>query len=324
MRESQSVWRREPQVSRTWKGDVSLRIDCLVAVDPVERMHASLAGLTVGDAFGQRFFFPAIVEECLAGHKLPKGPWQWTDDTNMALSIVEVLTESGSVDQDALARSFGDHFDGSRGYGQAMHGLLAKYALGIDWRGEAPRLFGGSGSYGNGAAMRVAPLGAYFADDLGRVVVEATKSAEITHAHPEGIAGAVAVSVASALAASGETEAASFVERVIECTPESDVRDRLERIRRLTPTSGFSYVVTLLGNGSRITAQDTAAFTVWAAAQHLDDFEAALWLTVSAHGDVDTTCAIVGGIVGARVGRSGIPDEWLNRREPLPAWAPTQ
>lgn len=290
----------------------------------MERLHASLAGLSVGDAFGQRFFFPAVIEECLAGHKLPRAPWPWTDDTNMALSIVDVLTASGSVDQDALARSFGDHFDGARGYGQAMHGLLAKYALGTDWRSEAPRLFGGSGSYGNGAAMRVAPLGAYFADDFDRVVAEATKSAEVTHAHPEAIAGAIAVAVAAAVAATNDTDGAAFVESVIECTPQSEVRDRLERIRRLTPTSGFSYVVTLLGNGSRITAQDTVAFTVWAASQHLDEYEAALWLTASAHGDVDTTCAIVGGIVASRVGNSGIPQEWLNRREPLPPWTPTQ
>ena len=43
-----------------------------------------------------------------------------------------------------------------------------------------------------------------------------------------------------------------------------------------------------------------------------------------AGGDVDTTCAIVGGIVGARVGIEGIPSDWLARREPLPRWAPVR
>ena len=110
---------------------------------------------------------------------------------------------------------------------------------------------------------------------------------------------------------------------MIDHTPESEVRDRLQRIDRIGPTSRFSYVVTLLGNGSRITAQDTVAFTVWAATRHLDDFEAALWLTAKARGDVDTTCAIVGGIVGARVGIEAISTEWRNRRERLPDWLPT-
>ncbi len=48
--------------------------------------------------------------------------------------------------------------------------------------------------------MRVAPLGAYFADDLPCLVTEARASAEITHAHPEGQAGAIAVAVAAAWA----------------------------------------------------------------------------------------------------------------------------
>ena len=284
-------------------------------------MHASLVGLSVGDAFGQRFAFQSVAEDYLADQVPPPAPWYWTDDTNMALSIVDELARSDSIDQDALAQSFGVHFDGSRGYGQAMHGLLAKYALGISWKQESARLFGGSGSYGNGAAMRVAPLGAYFADDPDRVVAEAIKSAEVTHAHPEGIAGAVAVAVAAATATAGEAEPEAFVEAVIERTPDGDTRDRLERIRRIGPRSSFSYIVTLLGNGSRISAQDTVAFTVWVVSRHLDDYESALWTTARAHGDVDTTCAIVGGILGGRVGLAGIPAEWLARREPLPHWA---
>lgn len=52
------------------------------------------------------------------------------------------------------------------------------------------RLFYGQGSYGNGAAMRVAPLGAYFADDLALATQQARLSAEVTHAHAEGLIGA--------------------------------------------------------------------------------------------------------------------------------------
>lgn len=291
----------------------------------VQRMLASLIGLSVGDGFGQRFFSPAIVAEHLGDQSLPPGPWHWTDDTLMALSIVDVLLAHGTVDQDALALSFGERFDGTRGYGQAMYGLLPKYAMGADWRLEAPRLFDGQGSFGNGAAMRVAPLGAYLADDLNRVVVEATKSADVTHSHPEATAGAIAVAVAAALAALDDiTEPQAFTEAVIEHTPESEVRDRLERIRRLRPDSRFSYVVTMLGNGSRMTAQDTVAFCAWCASRHLDDYPAALWHTVRAHGDVDTTCAIVGGVVAARTGEKGIPDQWLQSREPLPQSAPNR
>jgi ADP-ribosylglycohydrolase len=288
------------------------------------RMFASLAGLSVGDAFGECFFRPATVAHCLSDRVPPPPPWYWTDDTNMALSIAGVLAELGTIEQDTLARSFGEHFDGARGYGRAMHSLLPRYARGADWRREAPALFAGMGSYGNGAAMRVAPLGAYFAEDLDRVVEEAGKAAEVTHAHPEGIAGAIGVAVAAALAADRDLQPASFVEGVIERTPDSEVRTRLQLIEQIRPDSALRDVVALLGNGSRITAQDTVAFAVWSAAQHLGDFAESLWLTVGAGGDVDTTCAIVGGIVGARVGIEGIPPDWLARREPLPRWAPMQ
>ncbi len=293
----------------------------------LDHMFASLSGLSVGDGFGEQFFSAAIVAKHLIERSLPSAPWSWTDDTNMALSIVDVLNAGGTVDQDALASSFGDHFDPTRGYGPAMHGLLPPYAMGADWRREASGLFGGTGSYGNGAAMRVAPLGAYFSDYLDRVVIEAAKSAEVTHGHPEGIAGAIAVAVAAATAANADTptpDPNALRETVIAHTPKSEVRDRLERIHRLPPSPRLSEVVSLLGNGSRLTAQDTVAFCVWAAAQHLTDYPAALWVTATAGGDVDTTCAIVGGIVAAHTGTVGIPTEWLQSREALPDWAPTR
>ena len=53
---------------------------------------------------------------------------------------------------------------------------------------------------GNGSAMRVAPVGAWFADDLNQVVKEAEASAVVTHQHPEGIAGAIATAIAAAMA----------------------------------------------------------------------------------------------------------------------------
>ncbi len=61
----------------------------------------SLEGLSVGDAFGEMFFFRSP-----AGQDLPEGPWRWTDDTHMALSIVEILKNCGRIDQDALAAAF--------------------------------------------------------------------------------------------------------------------------------------------------------------------------------------------------------------------------
>ena len=73
------------------------------------------------------------------------------------------------------------------------------------------------------------------------------------------------------------------------------------------------------GNGSRVLALDTVPFALWVAATHLADYPAAITACVEAGGDVDTTAAIVGGIVAAyATGPDGVPAVWRQRREPLP------
>jgi ADP-ribosylglycohydrolase len=75
-----------------------------------------------------------------------------------------------------------------------------------------------------------------------------------------------------------------------------------------------------LGNGREVAAHNTVPFTIWAAARHLPDFEQAIWSTASVGGDVDTTCAIVGGIIAAGAGAGRLPAAWLRAAEPLPQW----
>lgn len=82
-------------------------------------------------------------------------------------------------------------------------------------------------------------------------------------------------------------------------------------------TESVSTAVNILGNGSHVSSQDTVPFCLWCSARHIDNYEEALWNTVSGLGDRDTTCAIVGGIVSLSAGSQGIPDEWLELRELL-------
>jgi ADP-ribosylglycohydrolase len=197
---------------------------------------------------------------------------------------------------------------------------------GENWRTVAPEMFKG-GSFGNGGAMRVAPLGAYFAGDDPAIVAEQARlSSEITHAHPEGVSGAIAVAVAAAKAweyrRSGERPSrATYIEAIIPSVPESEVRTRLIKARDLPSTASVEDAVEAVGNGTRVTAQDSVPFVLWSAGEQLDDYEAAIWQTASGGGDVDTTCAMVGGIVAIYTGIESIPAHWLQAREPLPDWA---
>ena len=308
----------------------------------LQRALDSLEGTSVGDAFGEGFFMSLE----LAQRMLPSGlledipfefegtralqllidtrrtqfietPWHWTDDTAMALEIVANLREFDEINPDALARGFARRYaaDPNRGYGGAMFQLLPAIGAG-DWRVESPKLFEGTGSFGNGAAMRAAPIGAYFADDPERVAQEARRSARVTHAHPEGVAGAVAVAMAACFMARAGSDEIDLISEVLPYLPDSEVRLRLTQAQQMEDLTS-EQVAEILGSGQAVTAMDTVPFCLWCAHHEGLYFEEALWHTVAGLGDRDTTCAIVGGIVGARVGVAGIPREWREKRESL-------
>lgn len=295
--------------------------------DHAERMaraHRSLDGLSVGDAFGEHFFRVPNVELLIAERALPFPRWRYTDDTEMALAIVDVLDRHGAIDADDLAACFARRYQAnpSRGYGSTAHQILQAIGAGDSWQAAAGRAFDGYGSMGNGAAMRVAPLGAYFADDLAMVVQQATASAVVTHAHAEGVAGAVAIALAAAKAwrigmGMDAADGASLIEAALRALPVGETQRGVQHALQLPLEGSPITAARLLGSGLRVTAPDTVPFTLWCAARHLVDFEDAMWTTVSGLGDRDTTCAIVGGLVALSAGTDSVPAEWLRSREPL-------
>jgi ADP-ribosylglycohydrolase len=288
----------------------------------LERALLALEGLSVGDAFGQRFFYAPSVESLIEERAWPQRPWPYTDDTEMALAIVGVLRRSGRVDQDELARVFARRYQANpgRGYGGTAHGILQAIGAGMDWRVAAGAVFDGQGSMGNGSAMRVAPVGAYFADDLDAVVEQARASAAVTHAHPDGQAGAVAIAVAAACAWQLRSDHSpdrgrQLLQTALERTPDGPTRRGIAHAAQLPLELSPRTAASLLGDGSRVICWDTVPFTLWCAARHLGNYEEALWATVAGLGDRDTTCAIVGGVVALSAG--AVPGDWRAAREPL-------
>ncbi|MCF2529980.1 ADP-ribosylglycohydrolase family protein [Yinghuangia soli] len=284
----------------------------------------ALAGLSTGDAFGNQAFPERVV---VRGPGRPAGEWAWTDDTQMACSVLDVLLRHGTVDQADLAQRFAERAETERDYGQGALRFIARVKEGGYWREVCRELFHGVGSWGNGGAMRVAPLGAYFADDLSRAAAESAASSEVTHAHPEGVAGGIAIGVAAAYAASQRgrdkpMEADELISVAVAFTPKGDTRTGMEKSLQLLDRPAAE-VAAKLGNGARISAPDTVPFALWAAATRFDDFEAAVRTCAEAGGDMDTTAAMAGGIIAAFHGTAAIPAAWAAQREPLPAWMPS-
>jgi len=320
---SETAWRRCAHEllgnhANTWHTDLPYN-----QAERVARMRLSLDGLGLGDALGEMLSYRSEkAAERIARNDLPAGPWFHTDDTEMAISIFAVLKSHGELNQDALARRFARRFerDPDRGYGSMTRIQLREINAGAKWRDMAASAFGGQGSMGNGGAMRVAPLGAYFAENLAGCVAAARASALVTHTHPEGVAGTVAVAVAAAMAwqlrAVQESDfVRPFFAEILRHTPESQVRRGILLASQTPAEVPIHDVAKALGNGSLVTALDTVPFCLWMAAQHPRHFREALGKTISADGDCDTNAAIVGGIVALSAGRESIPSEWLQARE---------
>lgn len=285
----------------------------------MQRACLSLEGLSIGDAFGQQFFLPHVAAGANRDNP-PTPPWNYTDDTEMTLALVETLHHHHAIHQDDFALRLASRYESQpyRGYGAGARRLLQEISAGGDWRALSRNMFSGLGSFGNGAAMRAAPLGAWFAGDVEKVIQQAILSAEVTHAHPEGQAGAIAVALAAAWAVEHRGgDANEMIPSVISHMDPSEVRRRLEWVATY-PLDTWAYTIaSQVGSGYDISAQDTVPFCLWMTAAHWADYKEAMWVAARVGGDIDTTCAIIGGLIALNVGREGIPADWFHFRERL-------
>ncbi len=294
--------------------------------EALQRMRLSLEGFSLGDALGEMFFgSPRAAGEFLKLRPIPPPSlWRYTDDTEMALAIAEVLTKHGQIDQYSLAHRFASRYmhDPDRGSGRGTRAFCEWVGQGgVSWEQASAMTFKG-GSYGNGSAMRVAPLGGYFANSHPvSIAWEAKKSAEVTHRHPEGIAGAVAVAVAAAVAWQQRNSPVELARKAIfealVSLPDSKTLQGIKVAAVLDTALDPEEAGRQLGNGSLVTCPDTVPYVIWSACRKLNDFTQAIVDTLAGGGDTDTTCAMVGGIVALHVGMDGIPAEFLERREKL-------
>jgi ADP-ribosylglycohydrolase len=283
----------------------------------------SLLGLSIGDAFGESFFGERDeILDHIYQRKTPKTSWEFTDDTVMGIAVFEQLEKTGTINQNELIKLFVENHskDVNRGYGATARRILREIEEGGDWKEISNGVFDGMGSMGNGAAMRVSPIGAFHFDDFEKVKTLTVKSAKITHSNIEAITGAIAVSIASALSTKLKLEnetisAENFIQTILSELPDSDTKSKINKSLSVPYSYRIDTVKTILGNGTKIMAQDTVPFAIWCAAHNLNDFENALWKAVSILGDRDTICAIVGGITIMSSNEDKIPSNWLNSVE---------
>lgn len=239
-----------------------------------------MLGAIIGDIVGSRYEFNPTndynFEMFAAGS-------DFTDDTVCTIAVADALLRGSD-------------------YGESIHRWCRKYPYPKGGYGgrfrqwvmsDSPRPYG---SFGNGSAMRVSPIGWLFFNPED-AVEEAAKTAECTHNHPEGVKGACTVALAISLAnnmkkAGGEVDVDALIDQ---CVGFSGYDINIDR-RRVV-------------NKFDETCQGTIPVALWIV-KNSSGFEDALRQAISLGADADTLGAIVGGIAEAIW---GIP-EWMKKK----------
>jgi poly(ADP-ribose) glycohydrolase ARH3 len=272
-----------------------------------DRFSGCLLGMAIGDALGGRFegqsaeAIGSRFSSVAALMAYPSDELWYTDDTQMAIGVAQTLVSEGQIREEILCRNFASNYVPSRGYGRGARAVIEAMEEGKDYRAVAAKFFPG-GSYGNGAAMRVAPVGLVFHRDPVRLREQARLSALPTHVHPWGIESAELMALAVALVIRDQPfDRRAFFADLLAACQSHEFRQKLEQAERVASPGDLAP----LGNG--IEALESVPTAIASFALTPESFEQTIGNVILLGGDVDTIACMAGAISGAHLGRNGLP-----------------
>ncbi len=274
----------------------------------------ALLGTAVGDALGaplEGWSRERVARVYGEAGRLEMVEGRYTDDTEQMIGVAESLLRNTGFDGADMARTLVRNMNPKRGYGPGSRAAFERLRAGEQWDEAAQGLFGGMGSYGNGAAMRIAPVGLYYYDNPKELREVAYQSSQITHAHELGKEGAALQAFAIALAVREDRN--EMLSQLDEFVHHELYKNKLRRMERLLRTEASSgEVIAELGNG--MAAFDSVPTAIYSFLR-FDDFERSVVYAIRLGGDTDTIGAMTGAICGAYYGDQAIPSEWVARLE---------
>jgi poly(ADP-ribose) glycohydrolase ARH3 len=290
-----------------------------------DKFRGAILGCFLGDAFGSGF---EGMDPDRAGFHIGNlsktFTRSYTDDTDMTLALAESLIQCGKIDPEDIAKQFSLCSDLTRGYAIGTIKAVLALRAGLKWH-QVGRMVFENGSFGNGAAMRVSPVGLFYHHDLDALQEAAIKQANVTHVHPLGQWGAVMQACSTGLAVIQNPKGPLKRDEVIVHLREVLWRGPIEYLRALNRIEDMlsqgkklqvREVVQYLGNG--VEAHFSVPSACYVAIAYSPDFCDAVRAAISLGGDTDTIAGMVGAIVGAHVGEKGLPAEWIEQLEEGP------
>ncbi len=281
-------------------------------IDIKAKFRGALLGSAVGDALGA----PVEGYDREMVGSVYGGGWEmiygrYTDDTEMMIGVAESLIANKGFNGADMVLKFIQNYNVKRGYGPGSREVLRRIREGESFADASGKLFGGKGSYGNGAAMRIAPVGLFYFDTPDMLWEIAYKSANITHSHELGKAGAALQAFAVAFAVRGRKE--DMLLKLKEVVKTDMYKGKVGKLKALLDEEATEKrVISELGNGmAAFESVPTAIYSFLRSG----NFKDSVVYAISLGGDTDTLGAMTGAISGAYYGEAAIPKAWLERLE---------
>jgi len=284
-----------------------------------QRFLGALVGTAIGDAIGADFEGKSAVETAVIEQAADTKPLlTYTDDAHMMIGVAESLEQKQGFDAEHMAHVFVRNYESEpwRGYGSGPPTVFRMIMAGEQWEKAADRLYQ-SGSYGNGSAMRIAPIALLYHDDLDILREVAYRSSRITHSHPLGKEGAALQAFAIAILVATQPKigltSINFLTRLIDLSQLEIYKNKLHSAGALLANPDKAKVVSELGNG--VEAFNSVPTAILCFLANYASFESAVLFAASLGGDTDTIAAMTGALSGANLGVEAIPDKWRHKLE---------
>ena len=288
-------------------------------MDLKSKFLGGMVGSALGDAIGE-LAFRGLGEAGLRSAIAQRDALIYTDDTAMATGLAESVTQVGRLDEQHLGDTFRANFQREpwRGYASGpptVFSLVGKH--GMCYSEAARSLFGGQGSFGNGAAMRIAPVGLFY-HDAPDLYEQARISASVTHAHPIGVDGAAVLACAVAQAVKLDPQEPfpfePFSQGLTDFARTPEIRNKMMLVRTLVaedapPPDAARRL------GRSVAVHESLPFAIYSFLRHPQSFEACLFCAILNGGDRDTLGAMACAVSGAYLGTEAIPPAWREKLE---------
>ena len=286
----------------------------------IEKAKGMIFGLAIGDALGYPTEFvslPGIKDQYgEEGIRDLPDPALYTDDTQMTIAIAEALIKTADQDADTIMEAVRDEFikwrkspENNRAPGNACLQGVRNMELGHHWAES-----GVADSKGCGSAMRVAPIGYLYQHNPDKLKEVARASGICTHGHRTAVAAAIGAAYLVKLSLDG-VEPENMIPEVLRFTKgiSKEFEQAISTVEGCLEYRDEEMALKALGEGW--IGEEAVALALYCFLRYPDDYVKTVIRGANTSGDSDSIASIAGGISGARLGISAIPEDWRKNIE---------